>query len=72
MYGYNAVLAHPFLEAYARPRPGHILVQQLAQKLGRGHDLGQERLPGRNSSQSVSCTRASVRTSWRMPYANKL
>ena len=47
MYGYNAVLAHPLLEAYARPRPGHILVQQLAQELGRGHDLGQSRLPGR-------------------------
>ncbi len=75
MYGHNAVLAHPPLEAYAGRRPGHILVQQLAQELGRGcdlaplravdrlarlgvpglrqqavrigHDLGQERLPGR-------------------------
>ena len=54
MYGHNAVPAHPFFEAYARRRPGHVLMQQLAQKLGRrqqavriGHDLGQERLPGR-------------------------
>ena len=30
MYGYDAVPAHPLFEAYARRRPGHILVQQLA------------------------------------------
>ena len=53
MYGYNAVLAHPLLEAYARPRPGHILVQQLAQELGRGHDLAPLRAVGRTASLGV-------------------
>ena len=47
MYGYNAVLAHPLFEVYAGRRPGHILVQQLAQELGRGHDLAPLRAVGR-------------------------
>ena len=50
MYGHNAVLAHPFFEAYARPRPGHILVQQWAQELGRGYDLAPLRAGGRPAS----------------------
>ena len=39
MHGHNAVLAHPLFEVDAGRGPSHILVQQLAQELGRGYDL---------------------------------
>ena len=53
MYGYNAVLAHPFFEVYAGRRPGHILVQQWAQELGRGPDLAPLRAVGRPARLGV-------------------
>ncbi len=53
MYGHNAVPAHPFFEVYARRRPGHILVQQWAQELGRGHDLAPLWAVGRTASLGV-------------------
>ncbi len=53
MYGYNAVLAHTLFEVYAGRRPGHILVQQLAQELGRGHDLAPLRAVGRPARLGV-------------------
>ncbi len=53
MYGHNAVPAHPLFEVYAGRRPGHILVQQLAQELGRGHDLAPVRAVGRTASLGV-------------------
>ena len=60
MHGHDAVPAYAFLEAYARRRPGHILVQQLAQELGRGHDLAPVRAVGRTGSLGVSGPRQQV------------
>ena len=52
----------PLLEGYARPRPGQILVQQLAQELGRGPDLAQLRLlhPGQCAHQVEDAVRQQI------------
>ena len=54
MHGHDAVPAHPLLEAYARRRPDHILVQQLAQELGCRHNPAPVGAVGRTGSLGVS------------------